>query len=268
MRTIFLLFTSAVALLSGPAFAADIYRPEAGGYKDAPVYVPVNTWTGFYFGGNGGYAWDAGRRNIDYADFGTIGGAAFSAPDRSRRAEPEGGFGGGQFGYNWQRDRLVLGIETDLQGGDISDSRSGLTALGGLFRARSSTDWFGTVRGRVGLAYDRALIYFTGGFAYGDVRDRIDFESIGGPTARLRRDETDTGFVLGGGLEYKFTPSWSIKSEYQYIDLGSTRLSSTFNPTGAAGDTETVRTNSIDHNFHTVRVGINYHLGQDYEPLK
>src|SRR5712672_186759 len=109
-----LTLTSALALAAFSANAADMYRGEpTGGYKDGPVYV-ANTWTGFYAGVNGGYGWNANS-------FATV-------PGFLGDLNPSGGFGGGQIGYNWQgvlgHPALVLGIEADLQGADISDSVS------------------------------------------------------------------------------------------------------------------------------------------------
>ncbi|MGC1584198.1 MAG: outer membrane beta-barrel protein, partial [Rhodomicrobium sp.] len=128
--------------------------------------------------------------------------------------------------------------ETDLEGSGISGSVPGYT---------SQMDWFGTVRGRVGYAFDRALVYATGGFAYGNVTN------TGWPS------ETQTGWVVGAGVEYKITPSWSAKVEYQYMDLDAT------DPTGAGrlGDASLGQTE-----VSTVRVGVNYFVGGIYEPLK
>ncbi|MGO9487127.1 MAG: porin family protein, partial [Rhodomicrobium sp.] len=90
IRTLALGFVSALALVSA-ANAADMYVPGAatGGYKDAPVA----TWTGFYVGVNGGYAWSDTSNQLAYS------------PDLFGGLAPEGGFGGGQIGYNVQRDR-------------------------------------------------------------------------------------------------------------------------------------------------------------------
>ncbi|MGA7323538.1 MAG: outer membrane beta-barrel protein, partial [Rhodomicrobium sp.] len=63
----------------------------------------------------------------------------------------------------------------------------------------------------------------------------------------------------GGGIEYKINPAWSLKGEYQYVDFGTAKLTDAANA---------VTTNSLDTNFHTVRVGVNYHFGGGYEPLK
>lgn len=222
-------FASVVALAS--ANAADMYRaPEGpGGYKDGPGYVAVN-WAGFYAGVNGGYGWSA---NTDFLD-------------------PTGGFGGGQIGYNWQgmwHPHLVLGVEADFEGADISDSMSAARTS-----AKSELDWFGTVRGRVGYAMDRALVYATGGFAYGSVKNSGCLGGLCGSAS-----ETQTGWVAGGGVEYKFAPAWSGKVEYQYIDLDASSLSGA-GPLGLGNEDRS--------QFSTVRVGLNYHVLPGYEPLK
>jgi outer membrane immunogenic protein len=222
-RRIVITAASAV-VLSASANAADIYRappPAVGGYKDTP-YVGVN-WSGFYAGVNGGYAWN-GAGNLDVG-----------SPD------PSGGFGGGQIGYNWQgvwNPNVVVGIEADFQGGDISDKAFGF---------RSELNWFGTVRGRLGYAFDRALVYGTGGFAYGEVKN-TSYPS-----------ETQTGWVAGGGIEYKLAPAWSLKGEYQFLNLDANDNAGA----GRLGDAELGRTE-----VHTFRLGVNYFVGHGYEALK
>jgi outer membrane immunogenic protein len=225
---------SAIALVAS-ANAADIYRAEGpGGYKDGPAYVPVATWTGFYVGVNGGYGWTS---------------------NDSSSLSPSGGFGGGQIGYNWQAGShfglpgsLVLGIEADIQGADISDSASAFGLTG-----ESRVNYFGTVRGRLGLAFDRALVYATGGFAYGEVENSISAVGVGGIKVR----DTQTGYTVGGGIEYKINPSWSVKGEYQFISLDASD-----SPVNLGFD------NNDRSEFHTIRAGLNYHVGSTYEPLK
>ncbi len=247
------------ALNAKTANAADIYRPEPRSYKDTPVYAPpANSWTGFYIGANGGYAWNNSGNSINYND----GGAGFiGGADQSARALPQGGFGGGQIGYNLQSGSFVFGVEADFQGSSIGD-RVGSTTLNGLdATSRERLDWFGTARGRLGFAVDRTLFYFTGGLAYGDLRQSASVTD-GVDAVRVRNNDIQTGYMLGGGIEYKFSTNWSLKGEYQYINLGNSSLTGT-DTTGAA-----VRTNDLDTNFHTARVGLNYHLGGGYEPLK
>jgi outer membrane immunogenic protein len=248
-----LTLSSAIALAT--ANAADIYQP--GGYKDGP-YILMATWTGFYAGVNGGYAWSAGDPTVS---------SAVSDIDPTAKLSPTGGFGGGQIGYNWQRDRFVFGIETDIQGAGIGETAIATASASGFAAAKSSLDWFGTVRGRLGYAFGSGLIYATGGFAYGGVADRLLVTAVSGgvsSTTSVRVDNTATGYVVGGGLEYALNPAWSLKAEYQYIDLGGSALA------GTASEGPIVSTGSANfvHSYNTVRLGLNYHVHQDYIPLK
>jgi outer membrane immunogenic protein len=202
------------------ANAADAYRGGPGGYKDGPAYAAVDIWSGFYGGVNVGYGSVANNGDLS----------------------PSGGFGGGQIGYNWQGvlglgSQWVLGVEADIQGSGIEDS---------AFGVNSSLNWFGTVRGRIGYAFGPTLIYGTGGFAFGEV------ENIG-------VTETQTGYVVGAGVEYKFNPAWSIKGEYQFISLDASDLAGA-GPLGLTGGDRS----EVD----TFRVGVNYHFGQGFLPLK
>jgi outer membrane immunogenic protein len=218
LRRMLLAATSVIAL-AGAANAADIYRaPEGVSYKDTP-YVGVS-WSGLYLGANAGYGWSANSDNLD----------------------PTGPFGGVQVGYNFQRGSFVFGAEADFQGAHISDSNS---------FEKSEMSWFGTVRGRLGYAFGPALLYGTGGFAFGNVENSIAL--AGG----LSRSETQTGWVAGGGAEYKVTPAWSAKAEYQYLDLDA---NSNVGALGLGNETRT--------QVHTFRVGLNYFMGSLYEPLK
>ncbi len=229
-----LTLASAVAIIS--ANAADMYRPPEGvSYKDAPVSAP---WTGPYVGIDGGYAWggDSGVTPPRYVD------PAFTS---------QGWFGGGLIGYNWQSGRLVYGVEADIQGASIKGAATA-TSLGGPATAENNLDWFGTARGRIGYAAGAALLYGTGGFAYGGVRDTL---TSGG--ASIAHDATATGYAVGGGVEYAFSPSWSGKAEYQYLNLGKDDLALANGATAA-----------FDHDYNTVRLGLNYHVHSGYEPLK
>jgi len=236
--------------------AADLYRasPPPASYAPPAVYTEVGSWAGFYAGIDGGYGQSNSGNTVLYN-------GGFANGDSSGRAQPQGGFGGGQIGYNFQSGSFVYGVETDFQGGDLSSRTTGLTADGNEFTSRESVDWFGTVRGRLGYSLGRTLIYGTGGFAYGDVRQHA-FATDGTDSASLRNNNVQTGYTVGGGIEYKLSASWSLKGEYQYIDLGSEKLSG-IDTTGAA-----VSTNNLDTNFSTVKIGLNYRFGGAAEPLK
>jgi outer membrane immunogenic protein len=174
---------------------------------------------------------------------------------------PSGGFAGGQIGYNWQgiwRPDLVLGIEADIQGAGIDDQARDLGLL-----IQSRLDWFGTVRGRIGYAMNSTLLYATGGFAFGGL-DKTDRDDI--VPNNFRFSSTATGYVLGGGIEHQISPAWSLKGEYQYLNFGKNDL------TDAVFGAITLPNNGgaklHDDDFHTVRVGLNYHFGQRDEPMK
>jgi outer membrane immunogenic protein len=218
---------------------------------------------GFYVGVNGGYAFSAGENRVTLGDGNPFSPFGPSIPG----VEPEGGFGGGQVGYNFGSlgfgPGFVFGIEADIQGSDISDDVS-YGAQAGTASRRSTLDinYFGTVRGRIGYAFDRTLVYATGGFAYGNVDYTI--LNLAGQTL-YKKDGVETGYVLGGGLEHKFAPNWSLKLEYQYINLGDTNL----NNIGNGLTSTTARSNDVTTDFHTVRIGLNYAFGgRSYEPMK
>jgi outer membrane immunogenic protein len=244
------------------ANAADIFVPGPGGYKDAPVYSAG--WAGWYAGVNGGYGWKSGSDTETVTAFNqtTLSNVPlFTLPG----AEPAGGFGGGQIGWNFQRGHLVFGFETDIQGAGINDDKHGVASAGFPTIATTNIDWFGTFRSRTGYAWDGILVYATGGLAYGGVTNKLSgfvlpVRGVGPvPVTFTPHSDTETGFTVGAGIEYKVNPAWSVKAEYQFIDLGSVVLTSNIPGVG---------TRQIDNNFNTVRLGLNYHVLPAYEPLK
>jgi outer membrane immunogenic protein len=177
------------------ASAADWYRglEVPGGYKEAPY--PGAVWWGFYAGVNAGYAWSAENDQLAC----TVTCSVFTGGDTFGGVSPSGGFAGVQLGYNWQGvgwSPLVLGVEADVQAPSVIGK--GHDVAGDAFTSR--LQMFGTARGRIGYVYDRALLYFTGGFAYGTVYNEANIQS-----AALAPDfvtnPNATGYVLGGGLE-------------------------------------------------------------------
>ncbi|WP_428030721.1 outer membrane protein [Ancylobacter sp.] len=190
-----------VALMAAPATAADMSYPAPA----AAAYAPVQafTWTGFYIGANAGYGW----------------GTADYSPD------VDGFLGGLQAGYNWQgAGPLVLGVETDIQYADVSSS---------VF----TLDYFGTVRARLGYAFDQVMVYGTGGFAYGGGT----YERFG-----LSNDRNHFGWTIGGGAEYAIDRNWSVKGEYMYVDLGEETYSTISGP------------RDVSTTANILRAGVNY----------
>ncbi|MGX1743101.1 outer membrane protein [Bosea sp. NPDC055353] len=190
MKKYLLASVAALGLVAaGAASAADL--PSRKGPIAAPVYMPpAFTWTGFYVGANAGYGWG----NVNADGFANVG-------------DLDGFVGGGQIGYNYQMGQFVVGLEADLQAADLSSGNNlGLVGV--------KTDYFGTVRARVGVAFDRFMPYITGGWAYGNVKTSI-------PAIGFSSDRSHTGgFAVGGGLEYAVTNNIIAGVEYLYVDLG------------------------------------------------
>ncbi len=199
MNKFLLSSVAAIGLVAaGAASAADL--PSRKGPVVAPVYAPVFTWTGFYVGANAGYG------------FGNVNAGTFALARTVSIGDIDGFVGGGQIGYNYQIGQIVLGVEADIQGADLKASNG--------FGDRIKTEYFGTVRGRVGFAFDRFMPYITGGWAYGNVKTTI--AGIGSS------DTSHTGgYAVGAGLEYAFTNNWTAKVEYLYVDLGEKNFRAT-----------------------------------------
>ena len=207
-----------LALAAMPASAADL--PRGTPYK-APAYVAQYNWTGFYLGINGG----GGFGDSDWN------GLAFSN-------SPSGGLIGGTAGYNWQGvgSPWVFGIEGDIDYSSLKDS----SACGLAFSCQTRNNWLGTVRGRVGYAWDRFMPYFTGGVAFGDIEARrTGFSGV---------SETNVGWTVGVGIEGVIAGNWTAKLEYLYVDLGDVNCSA------AACGTAT----NVDFSTNVVRAGLNY----------
>ncbi|WP_267361506.1 MULTISPECIES: porin family protein [unclassified Methylobacterium] len=270
-----LLASAATALLTGAASAADLPRRAA----PPPVFtpVPVFTWTGFYAGINAGYAFDAGSNTTSTFTVPTPYATAGTTATFGNRSQ-DGFSGGGQIGYNWQLtpgNGVVFGIEADAQYLDFGRSRNNAVTTGtvasGYYltdpRGLSSLDFFGTVRGRLGYAFDRVLVYGTGGFAYGSgSADR----SFGGYATN---DSFRTGYAVGGGIEYALpTDSFlnffrssavTLKVEGLYVNLDrNTRNQGAFVINSATNFPVAYSTiGRRDDEFAVVRAGLNYKFG-------
>jgi outer membrane immunogenic protein len=252
-----------LGLPSVSADAADLGGYRGGSIKDAPYVASAWNWTGFYAGLNAGYVFggddDVTTSGQVQANINNVNGGARPA---SVGLDREGFTGGGQIGYNWQMNGLVVGVEADISYTDVEDSvRVTTTALNGIDRLnndfRSKLDYLGTVRARLGIASDRTLYYVTGGLAYGEVENSADFF---GPAGQLqftgRSSGTKTGYVVGGGIEHAFTPNWTLKGEYLYYDLGSETVG--VNVVAGSGGGGTGYDSRFENDGHILRIGANY----------
>ena len=198
--------------------AALICTAAAAHAADLPVKAPSSvvtpplSWTGFYAGVQGGYEWSRDR-TTEFASGGPPTGFTLDF-------SPSGGFGGVHVGYNHQFDRLVLGIEGDVDVGRVSDVVS--PGFGLVFSARK--DWEASVRGRLGFTpAERLLLYVTGGVAFTELKyhwnadDPVAIPSVDANIAK-------TGWTVGAGGEAALTDRVTARLEYRYSDFGTTRF--------------------------------------------
>jgi outer membrane immunogenic protein len=212
MKKALLTAVSLVVLGMAPAIAADL---PARTYTKAPVAVAaINNWTGFYLGAMGGYA----QENAS-------GGGGMN-----------GGLAGGTLGYNWQTGAVVFGLEADAAWADVKAT----AVIPGLVAVTAKVQDLGTVRGRIGYAFDQVLIYGTGGYAWADTKINATVLGVSGSESHVLN-----GWTAGAGVEVMFAPKWSLKAEYLYRSFSGTNF---FN----------VATGNV--NLNSAQVGLNYHF--------
>lgn len=246
----YLLATALVGLSSSPTLAADL---AARPYTKAPALAAVYDWTGFYIGVNAGVGIGRDRFQHDWLGLGS---------PYSFYVSPQGGFGGGQIGYNWQTGSvlgpIVFGVEADIQGADLSDNRTSFVVGAATTTYGQKLDWFGTARGRIGIANGPVLSYFTAGYAFGNVNTNAT-QSGGGLTSTFTTDRVQSGWVVGSGVEAALGGNWTGKIEYLYLNLGNKTDASTLFATAPINS-------EIRENLF--RVGLNYRIGgKPYAPV-
>ncbi len=230
-----------LAALTCAADAADLPRRAV---PPPPLpSLPVFTWTGLYVGVNAGYGFRGGSGFTD-PTYGTATGGGSG-----------GGFvGGGQIGYTHQFTPgagWVVGVEADIQGTAFGKADAAYLGTTLYYGVRPSLDYFGTVRGRVGYAFDRVLIYGTGGFAYGDGARG----SAAATYPYTLPESFRTGYAVGGGVEYAFTEKLSAKIEGLYVNLRRSFSGATFYDASTAAYYGGGRDAG---DFGLVRAGLNY----------
>jgi outer membrane immunogenic protein len=197
-----LVSAATLAIMTGGALAADL--PNV---KGPPVFTPpppVFSWTGLYIGGQLGYGWGHDH-TIESV-------TATGVPDGFYQPFTTGGIaGGGHIGYDYQVSQFVFGVEGDVNG---LDNEGGYTLPNGN-GTRSREDVEGAILGRAGIAFDRVLIYATGGGSYADF-DHTYFTPLIAESFNTGR----FGWTVGGGIEYAVTNEWSIFAEYRYSEYG------------------------------------------------
>jgi outer membrane immunogenic protein len=199
--------------IASSAFAAEPLPPP----------VPIFTWSGIYIGAQLGGAW--GYDNVTWSGIsndGDLAGGSFSH-------SLAGVIGGAHVGFNLQVNPwLVLGAEGTVDGTSLSNTiavpvNDFMGDTPGVITATNQAEVQGSIRGRIGLAFDRALIYGTGGVAFTGFKTvLVDttgfFTSLPGTNSTI--SNTRVGWTAGGGVEYAITNNWSVRVEYRYLDFG------------------------------------------------
>ncbi len=244
-----LLLTSvAIAAFSTAAFAADLPSRKAP-MAEPYVAPPIFTWTGFYVGAAIGGGWTNDNARI----------AGAGGVIATENMNSSGVVGGLYAGYNYQfSNAIVLGLEADVDATSISKTSGVINVLGGppfLGNAdKESIPWQGSLRGRLGYAIDHVLLYATGGFAFGGIN--TSYATAGVPGSLVSFNGTQTGWTVGGGLEYAFNANWIGRVEYRYTQFSAF----TDNPV-APGNA--LAAFNVRHNVseNAVKVGIAYKFG-------
>jgi len=245
-----LLGGAAASLLTISAFAADLGIPPA----QPQVVIPPFTWTSCYAGVQAGGGW--GKKDLKdtvgiLSDPTTVPGGFSSA-----NLDVSGWMVGGQFGCDYQfAPTWVVGIEGAASGGNISKTTTFATTVtvpgDDIATFRSTTDFLASITGRIGYAFDRWLVYGKGGVAL--VGDRYHVDDVDG-NFFFDATENRIGWTAGAGVEWAFTPEWSVKLEYDYYGFGTKSL--LFIDTTISGVNAPV---NIQQNIQVVLLGVNFH---------
>lgn len=269
-----LLRYASISVLLGLSCFGNAMAADMAVKAPPPVVADVFTWTGFYVGGNAGYAWGRaainGVETVPIPPFLAVDSAAISNA-ASPRIKPDGFTGGVQAGYNWQVNSTVLGLEADFESFRMRASTTGTfpfpsTLPGGaigpptsFFTPTSSvsTDWLFTGRGRLGWANDHWLLYATGGVAVTNLSVNQSIVQLAPFVFNTNASDTRVGWTVGAGFEYAFARNWSVKGEYLYLDFGKLNGVGVLTPAFAGF----AYSNSPHLTANIARVGVNYRFG-------
>ena len=234
-RVLMLLAAVFCSAASNSVLAADMSVPRGS----SPPFV--YNWSGFYLGAHVGYAW--AQREASVSD--TTG--MLWALDSTHTSSL---IGGGQIGYNFAlTPQWILGVEADVSFSSLGSTTVNAANLG---QRVDNIDDFGTLRGRIGYAWDRFLIYGTGGFAWAhEVNTRTQQTGTVNNAVPGTIEEHGTlasGWTAGLGVEWGVSPGWVLRAEYLHLDFGNQTFS--FNAAGQRIDASV--------NAEVVRVGASY----------
>jgi outer membrane immunogenic protein len=235
---------SALLVTSMTANAADVRAQPRQYAPPPPVYAPPPfNWTGFYIGANIGGAW----ANRDVRD--PFLGVNFN------NGNSNGAFiGGGQLGYNWQFGYAVLGIEADFDG--VSNNNNSGTIFipsVGNIQVTSNNRWITTLAARFGVTNGPWLLYGKAGGGWVG-SDDFTVTNLTTGASITGSNNSNSGWLVGAGIEWAFAPNWSAKVEYNFLGLDDRTIIAPVGFISRAGDSFVDRNRDIN----IVKVGLNY----------
>jgi len=241
-------------ILAGPAVAADLPLKS-----EVPI-VPRFSWTGCYLGGHigGGTGSKAITDPVQLVQD-TLNGSPITTGITTVTTSPTGAVIGGEIGCDYQfASNAVIGIEGTASGTTMRGSANvGLPAgiPGDVALVQANNDFLASVTGRIGYAFDTVLLYGRGGFAVAGDKYTVsggDFAGLGPFT--FQGADNRYGWIVGGGVDWAFTPRWSMNVEYDYYHFGSGGISMTDQFTGLTGIVDVKQTVQV------IKVGFNFHI--------
>ena len=214
-----------------------------------PVERPMN-WTGFYAGGHLGGGWSDDR----WADgFGSApsGLGAINIAGFGDSTHATGPLAGGQVGFDLQSGHAVFGVQADASLADLRGENTCFSGLGGV-NCQRAINAIGTVTGRAGYAWDRALVYAKAGGALTNVTYSLNGNTNAVALGTGSSSGTAAGWTAGAGVEYALTDCWSTMLEYDYVDLSSTAV---VFPTVAVLN---AKSTTVQQSINAAKLGLNY----------
>ncbi len=238
--------------IAGPALAADM---AVKSYPAAPAF----SWTSCYLGAQlgGGWASNSVTDPVLLAQDDTIGGIGTTVGTTTSNVSGSGVLVGGQIGCDYQfAGNWVVGVQGDVAGTTVKGSTTvglpqGLAGDSATFSAR--TDFLPSTTARLGYAFDRVLVYVKGGAAFAGEK-YTETGSFQGQPFGFEGLNTQTGWIVGGGLEWAFYRSWSASLEYDYYSFGNSNIIMTDSINGFNGSV------NVKQDIQVVKAGVNFHL--------
>jgi opacity protein-like surface antigen len=237
--------------MAGPALAADFP------VKAPAPFVERFSWTGCYLGGHVGGAF----AHKDITDPVQIVQDSFLFPGATTgvttvNPSPSGAVIGGQIGCDYEfPSSFVIGVEGSASGSTMRGSQNAALPLGNpdIALVQANTDFLASLTGRIGYAFDNVLLYARGGAALAGDKFEVSGTFTGLPYDFTGFDNR-YGWVVGGGVDWAFTPHWSVNFEYDYYQSGHGNVTMIDGINGFSGLVD------VRQNVQVAKVGFNFHV--------